>query len=309
MTKRTNAFQKAIFYIHDQLKDSDAIVTESAELNETNVDVIIKREIDVIIEKKVKEKVFRIAIECRDRTNKDDIQWIDCLIGKFKNLPVDRIIAVSKSGFSKNAHKKAETSQIELISLKEISSMDWKTEYEKLGFSSLNMAFKLDKIHFEIDDKCQIKINENDIILFKGEKISIKTLLSWYIEAGFWSQINKEFKNQFLSVYKTKQDLKRQVLLIKKIPFDDAKIILKNVPYTLKSIQIFIIGTPNIIDVNLTYFKYQNSIISSGKLAGTKQNEEMNLYLTQALPENKIQLSYDQKKIKSKTNKCPLTRK
>lgn len=299
MTKRTNAFQKAIFYIHDQLKDSDAIVTESAELNETNIDAIIRREIDVIIEKKVEGKVFRIAIECRDRTNKDDIQWIDCLIGKFKNLPVDRIIAVSKSGFSKNALKKAEASEIELRSLKEISSMDWITEYEKLGFSELNMTFKMDKIHFVIDDKCQIKISENDIILFKGEKISIKTLLSWYIEAGFWSQINKEFKNQFLSVYKTKQDLNKLVSLIKEIPFNDAKIILQNVLYTLKSIQIFVIGTPNIVDVNLTYFKYQDSIISSGTLAGTKQNEEINLFLTQAFPENKIQLSYDKKKIRS----------
>src|SRR6187402_968568 len=103
MAKQSNPFQKVILYVHQQFEGTDAKVTESADLIEEINGDEIKREIDVLIEKEVNGKMFRVAIECRDRNKKDDIEWVDSLIGKFVNLNVDKVIAVSNSGFSQKA--------------------------------------------------------------------------------------------------------------------------------------------------------------------------------------------------------------
>ena len=81
MSKQTNAFQKFIHHIHSKTENTDAKVTESASLIEKNIAEPIAREIDVLIEKEVNGKVAKIAIECRDRSDKDDIKWVDCLVG------------------------------------------------------------------------------------------------------------------------------------------------------------------------------------------------------------------------------------
>jgi hypothetical protein len=38
-----------------------------------------------------------MAVECRDYTRQQNIQWVDQLIGKYKDLKVNKIIAVSSS--------------------------------------------------------------------------------------------------------------------------------------------------------------------------------------------------------------------
>ena len=43
--------------------------------------------------------------------DKDDIEWIDALVGKFKDLDVHKVLAVSRSGFTRAALKKARISQ------------------------------------------------------------------------------------------------------------------------------------------------------------------------------------------------------
>lgn len=296
MTRKSNAFQKAIFYIHDQLKDSNAIVTESAEIGEGNLEPTIKREIDVLIEKRDDNKVSRIAIECRDRMNTDDIQWIDCLIGKYINLPVDRIIAVSKSGFTKSATKKANAFGIELRTLKEITSLDWKSEFQKLGFCELNMSFRIERYEFNIEGNPQIKIVSTDKVSIDGRNYRIKTFIKWFIENDFWDKINLEFKNKVTSLYRTKKDLDSPAQLTKEFPLKDVTIIHQNIAYKLISFKIIILGLPRVIDTSLATYSYQDSLISTGSLAGYKQDEKINIFITQALPEDKFQLSIEKKK-------------
>lgn len=105
MPKRTNASEKLIAKIYDQLSTPDEKVVESAILKERGNGA--EREVDILLQKDIFGTPIRIAVECRGRTNKDDIQWIDGLIGKYRDLPIDKVIAVSKSGFSKSATEKA----------------------------------------------------------------------------------------------------------------------------------------------------------------------------------------------------------
>src|SRR5688572_759202 len=105
MPKRTNDFQKLIHYIYSQMVPEGATVTESALLRERSS--LAKREVDILIEYEIAGTKLRIAVECRDRSRKDDIEWIDGLIGKYRDLEVDKVIAVSNSGFSSDAIEKA----------------------------------------------------------------------------------------------------------------------------------------------------------------------------------------------------------
>jgi len=297
MTKRTNAFQKAIHYIHDQLKDTNVVVIESAEILEKNSDPPTKREIDVLIEKTINDKVFRIAIECRDRGKIDDIQWIDCLIGKFINLPIHKIIAVSKSGFSKSAVKKAKSFGIELRTLKEITFVDWKSEYQKLGFCELNMTFKIDKYEFIIEGNPQIIITREDKIKIKGRNVKLKTFISWFIQEDFWTRVHQEFNKNMPTLYRTKSDLEQPALLIEEVPFKNVKILHQNNLYSLNSLKVIILGFPKVTDTILTRYAYQDSIISAGSMGGNKPDEKINLLITQATPDDKFQMSFEKKKI------------
>ena len=115
MPKRTNDFQKLIATIETELAPLGAVVTESKLIKAKHSDV--EREIDVAIESTVGHHEILIAMECRDHGRPANIQWIDALVGKYADLPVSNVIAVSRSGFSKKAHQKAEKANIRTITL------------------------------------------------------------------------------------------------------------------------------------------------------------------------------------------------
>lgn len=125
MPKRSNPFQRLVKIIERQLWP-EAQLSESAKIG--------GREIDILIEHKAGGTDFRIAVECRDRKRKESIEWIDDLLGKYSRDPgqevvpaAHKVIAVSSSGFSEKAHRKAEESDlgIELLTLKEAEKVEW----------------------------------------------------------------------------------------------------------------------------------------------------------------------------------------
>ena len=145
MPKRSNQFQKLIKFITDQLVPEGATVEESVELEEMGVDNSSKREVDILIQYDIGIAPIRIAIECRDRTRKDDITWIDGIAGKYKNLPVNKVIAISNSGFSSTALQKAELNNIETLTLEEATKMEWQKHFLKLGIAQINQRIDFHK--------------------------------------------------------------------------------------------------------------------------------------------------------------------
>lgn len=123
MPKRTNAFQSLIRWIETELAPVGARVTESEEL----IDLVTgeRREVDVLVRAVVGQHKIALAIECRDHQRRADVTWIDNLIGKYKNLPVSSVIAVSRSGFTKNALKKAEMNNIKTLTLELAQVTRW----------------------------------------------------------------------------------------------------------------------------------------------------------------------------------------
>lgn len=101
MPERTNDFQRLIATIYDQITANEATVTESAMVFDRDSKTL--REVDILVEYRFAHHNFKLMIECRDRARKDTVEWIDSLLGKIGSLEVNKVVAVSKEGFTKSA--------------------------------------------------------------------------------------------------------------------------------------------------------------------------------------------------------------
>ena len=130
MPKRTNPFQQLIYDVHVQLHKGNAQVTESKFLRDRVTG--LEREVDIVIE--IENGPYRVVIgvECRAHGRKQAIEWVEQAHTKHQNL-TDKLILVSKSGFTPEAIRKAETLGIETITLVEGQPIDWTQVVGKLS--------------------------------------------------------------------------------------------------------------------------------------------------------------------------------
>ncbi len=151
MPKRSNDFQALIRHLYEELVPTGVSVEESVLLADSAAGNASDREIDVSLTQEMAGIRFRIAVECRDRKRKADVQWIDELIGKFSRADVDKIVAVSSSGFTKNALAKAAEHNIETKTLVEAIEADWPSQFIRLGFARFQAVPSVRRYHLEFD--------------------------------------------------------------------------------------------------------------------------------------------------------------
>jgi Restriction endonuclease len=112
----SDLFEQQIERIHRLLEESDASVTWNDRVPDPdNPDQA--RQIDILIE--LDGKVTHV--ECRIHKKPQDVKWIEELIGRRASLRVDTIIAVSSSGFTDGAVKKAAQFAIPLRTLQDLT--------------------------------------------------------------------------------------------------------------------------------------------------------------------------------------------
>lgn len=143
MPQRTNPFQQLIHDIHLQLHKGNALVTESKFLRDRVTGV--EREVDIAIEIETGPYRVVIGVECRAHGRKQDIEWVEQAYAKHQNL-TDKLILVSKSGFTKEAIHTAEILGIETITLVEGQPIDWTQVVGKL--SRIYMALPMARFNY-----------------------------------------------------------------------------------------------------------------------------------------------------------------
>lgn len=124
MPARTNDFQRLVAMLHATVGRRDkATVIESKLL----VDRITKkeREVDVVISTTSAGCDFNISVEVVSRSRPMSVTWVEGMLAKHQNLDTDRLILVSKSGFTVSALEKAKFYRIETVTLQEAFSTDW----------------------------------------------------------------------------------------------------------------------------------------------------------------------------------------
>lgn len=104
MPKRSNDYQKVIYFVRQHIAP-DAVVRESVMLTDKATGAT--REVDVLVEGNFAGEKISIGIEVRDHKRPQSVVWVDEVYGKYRDLPVDKVVLVSRSGFTRSALTKA----------------------------------------------------------------------------------------------------------------------------------------------------------------------------------------------------------
>lgn len=263
MSKQTNAFQKVILYVHKKLEGEKAVVKESALVSENDVEGKIQREIDVLIEKVIDGKIFRIAIECRDRQIKDDIQWVDSLIGKYKNLDINKVIAVSNMGYSRSAQLKAKACEIELRSLDEVLMMDLRHEFRRLGIATVAHTYKLKSFSCELNPKTTPNLNWKVFYENKHEG-SLNELFQFCYEEITQKKIMAYVDSNFREILPNRDDFNKTIVLEHKLPIKDLIVEASNGElHEVLSVSFLVLGVPIVEEVPVRHKAYGKDVLIS----------------------------------------------
>jgi hypothetical protein len=142
MTKESDNFEKQITRIHEFLEGSNADVTWNEKIPDPD-NPSQPRQIDFTIKN---SESFTMG-ECRFRKGPEDVQWIEELIGRKISLQADGVIAVSSSGFTEGAIRKASAHGIILrnffeITDKELESWGKKTNVKVIFAKLMDLIFR-----------------------------------------------------------------------------------------------------------------------------------------------------------------------
>jgi hypothetical protein len=103
MPKRTTPLQMMVHFVRKHLAKPDVTVSESKLLRDVRLGT--DREVDVVVEGKFDGEPVVTSVEVIEHTRAASVTWVEQQIAKHRHLPTNRLVLVSKSGFSKNALK------------------------------------------------------------------------------------------------------------------------------------------------------------------------------------------------------------
>jgi len=169
MPVRSTSFQRLIALIHSCLAGK---VAESAMLKD--MDTGENREVDILITSCEANYKFLIGIEVVEWKRKADVPWVEKMIQKHNRLPTNKLILISKSGFTKPALKKANAQCAETVELELALDTNWDLAVKLIGGG----IFKLLDIRWEcmiLPIGCEecIKPKKTDLIILPDQIVPV----------------------------------------------------------------------------------------------------------------------------------------
>jgi hypothetical protein len=267
MPKRTNDFQELIASIYRQIVSEGGVVTESGSVFDEEAKTL--REVDILVEYRFAHHNFILAIECRDRSRKDSVQWIDELIGKLGSLKVDKLVAVSKKGFAKAAARKALANGIETLTLEEAGEKDWDKYHKRLGLLVMSDDnYQLIDVQYD-DGKQYLSLTElglDNVVIKDDIRLgTAKEVFEYFFINILLPKIKERVAREYQQIYKTKEDLTKVLSQEICFDFDGFKVCLPNGNYTdISKIKMIIHSTRSVWEVEQTHSKFNQMMVSSG---------------------------------------------
>jgi hypothetical protein len=236
-------------------------------------------------------------LECRDRNRADDLTWIDGLIGKYMNLEVDRVIAVSSSGFSDSAVLKAKACNIEIRTIREIKEINWNNELIKIGMCDLKLEFEIQKIIGETDSETEIEI-KYDCEVKCNEEVGRFSEFFEVFKEQIWSNLFKEkFNKSIPEFYKTKDDLSKFAQATHRVPIPNFELTVEGKKFNITALKLFLLGKPTVTVLNTRQFRYVDSLITKTELK-LDENKSLTFYSSQVNENKSLHISIDKKIIR-----------
>lgn len=222
MPKRTNEFQRIVQAVFETAGENGITATESAMLKDLGTE--IEREVDLLLECEVAGLKMRIAVECRDRRRTDSVEWIDSLIGKYRDLEVDKIIAMSTSGFITATEAKARSNRIEIRTFKDLSKTDWPGEFTKLAVGNFRLKIQqvTPSIELDVDEQnkpCGLSA-ASKVVLCKNEEATLSEFLRYLYEEVALARFREFLDAEFTNIYKSVADLSVPLLWEYRLPIN-----------------------------------------------------------------------------------------
>jgi len=149
MVRQGRDFEKLVALLES------CLIPEGAEIKSPDyiVDKVTgaSREVDISIRKTIGSIPILIIIECRDRNQVEDVRWVEQVAQKRNDLNASKAVAVSKSGFTKNAITKAHFLNIETRQLNQVTESEVKSWFQAGDLIIYNMRSKISDIDLALD--------------------------------------------------------------------------------------------------------------------------------------------------------------
>ena len=153
MTEKSDQFEQMTARIHELLEGQEADVKWNEKIPDPD-NPKQARQIDVLVRK---DELLNF-IECRIHKEKQDVTWIEELIGRRTSLNADSVIAVSASGFTSGAIKKATKYGIILYDLLRLTDSEIESWAKSIRLSIF--FYKYDEfeiaLYFDLNDVSKI---------------------------------------------------------------------------------------------------------------------------------------------------------
>jgi hypothetical protein len=101
---------------------ADADVEESAMV--TPIHGGRRREVDALISTTVAGHTVRVAVEASKTSRPANVEWVERMIGKHLDLPTDRLVLYSGSGYTPEARRKGIDHNVALIEAEELTEVE-----------------------------------------------------------------------------------------------------------------------------------------------------------------------------------------
>ncbi len=252
MPKRTNAFQSLVAQLYQARKEDQSLVVESTNVSERGTDT--PAEIDILITKQTFGSAIRIALECRDHRRPQTVQWIRELADKRHSMGIDKVFAVSTSGFTATARAKAADSGIELLTLEQAESLDFGGQAIRLGMRQVAWRIVFHALQIEFTDAPTVPVVTPRVLLWRADGKAMCTIddLVRDVMKSRASDVKAEFDRAMPSVYKTLGDIGKEAILEMPIYFNQE---IRLGGALVRAVRVLFRCTPSSLDVPLSHYR------------------------------------------------------
>lgn len=185
MPRKGRCLEILVAQLQEQLAEIEVSVKSPEEFYKRGTKV---GEIDITLRGKIGSVKIAIGIECRDRPSEgpQGIPWINELIGKRTQHGLNKVVAVSTTGFVKEALRYAHKEGIDTIIVDRPEELSTTHFFEKISFFYQSFSFKVsgkiivDLVEAKIDPMDRIRnMSGSDLIFIDcdGKKQNMNSII------------------------------------------------------------------------------------------------------------------------------------
>lgn len=177
MPKRTTEFQTIVHFVRQHTAADKVTVTESKMLRDAHLD--IDREVDIVVEGEFDGEHVVTSIEIIEQARRGDVTWVEQQIAKHRYLPTNRLVLISRSGFTESALRAVtnEGGWVEALQ-PEIITRDGKPVVERLYLDEFSLKPTSCRLTVFRPDNTTVVVNvtetaDVDVRSHEGESLGI----------------------------------------------------------------------------------------------------------------------------------------